>query len=323
MKFTLKALLIAATALATFPALADDDKADAAPVVEKAEHAKDYTIIKIGSDGDIKNSEVVDVWKGLFPGGSAPDFNSFDENIRQNVLRGVISERLIYAEAVKSGVDKDAEVKKRIAAVEKQVVMQAFMEQKAKNLVTDDQLKAAYAEKVAAAKGQEEVKARHILVATKEEADKIYEQLKKSKGADFEKVAKEKSTDKGSGVNGGELGWFTKDKMVPAFADAAFKLKKGEISEPVKSDFGWHVIQVEDRRPLQVASFDDMKESLKNEVANKAVQSYVEGLLKKADIKYYGADGKEKPFSVSLSTPPSDDAPAAAGGKKPDDKEKN
>src|SRR5207248_412715 len=163
---------------------ADDIKSDEKPAeAAKPEAAsKDFTIIKLGSDGDIKNSEVVDVWKGLFPGGSAPDFNTFDENIRQNVLRGIISERLIYNES--------------------------------------------------------------------------------DKGADFEKIAKEKSTDKGSGANGGELGWFTKDKMVPAFADAAFKLKKGEISEPVKSDFGWHVIQVEDRRPLQIASYDDMKESL-------------------------------------------------------------
>ncbi len=238
---------------------------------------------------------MLDLWKGLFPGGAAPDFNSFDENIRQNVLRGLVSERLIYQEALKAGTDKNEDVKKRIAALEKQVIMQSFMEQKAKDLVTDDQLKAAYAEKMAAAKGQEEVKAKHILVPTEEEAKKISEQLKK--GADFEKLAKEKSTDKGSGANGGELGWFTKDKMVPEFAEAAYKLKKGEISEPVKSDFGWHIIKLEDRRPVQVASFDDMKDNLKNELANKAVQTYVEGLLKNADIKYYDADGKEKPFS--------------------------
>ncbi len=328
MTSTIRALLLAATALTAFPALAQDAKPDAAPAAKPAaekpaDAGKDFTVIKMGSD-EIKNSEVVDIWKGLFPGGSAPDFNSFDENIRQNVLRGVISERLIYNEAVKAGVDKDPEVKKRIAAVEKQVVMQSFMEQKAKDLVTDEQLKAAYAEKTAAAKGQEEVKARHILVASEDEAKKISEQLKKSKGADFEKLAKEKSTDKGSGANGGELGWFTKDKMVPAFAEAAFKLKKGEISDPVKSDFGWHIIQLEDRRPLQVASFDDMKESLKSEVANKAVQNYVEGLLKKADIKYYSPDGKEKPFPTSLAAPAkADKAEPAEKAEKKEEKKGN
>ncbi len=306
MKQSFRALLL--TACATFAitasgnVLAAEEKAetttDKAVAEKPAEPQKDYTIIKIGGE-ELKNSEVMESWKNLFPGGSAPDFNSFDENIRQNVLRGLVSERLIYNEAIKSGYDKNEEVKKQIALVSKQVVMKNFMENKAKNLISDEDMKAAYAEKVAAAKGQEEVKARHILVPTEEEAKKLAEQLKK--GGDFEKLAKEKSSDKGSGANGGELGWFTKEKMVPEFAEAAFKLKKGESSEPVKSEFGWHIIQVEDRRPLQIASFDDMKEILKGELANKSVQKYIESLLKKADIKYFAADGKEKPFSTSLS----------------------
>jgi peptidyl-prolyl cis-trans isomerase C len=100
---------------------------------------------------------------------------------------------------------------------------------------------------------------------------------------------------------------------VPEFAEAAFKLKKGDVSAPVKSEFGWHVIQVEDRRAVQVPSFDEMKEGLKAEVANKSVQTYVEALLKKSDVKYFGSDGKEKPFSTSLS-------PAAKGAEKPVEK---
>ncbi|MDE3038400.1 MAG: peptidylprolyl isomerase, partial [Pseudomonadota bacterium] len=227
------------------------------------------------------------------------DFNSFDENIRQNVLRGMISERLIYDQAVKAGVDKDPEVKKRIAAMAKQVIMQSFMEQKAKALVTDAELKAAYQEKVNAAKGQEEIKAKHILVATEDEAKQIETQLKK--GADFDTIAKEKSTDKGSSVKGGDLGWFTKDKMVPEFADAAFRLKTGEISGPIKTAFGWHIIKVEGRRPVQVPSFDEMKDSLREQLANKAMQDYVESLLKKANVKYYSPDGEVQPFSLSLA----------------------
>lgn len=316
MKQSFRALMLSACAalvsVAPVTSFAAEEAATAAVAAEKpAEPQKDYTIIKIGSE-ELKNSEVLESWKNLFPGGSAPDFNSFDENIRQNVLRGLVSERLIYNEAVKSGFDKDAEVKKRIAVLEKQVVMQSFMENKAKSLISDEELKAAYAEKVAAAKGQEEVKARHILVSSEDEAKKISEQIKK--GGEFEKIAKEKSSDKGSGANGGELGWFTKEKMVPEFAEAAFKLKKGDVSEPVKSEFGWHVIKVEDRRQLQIASFDDMKEILKGEMANKSVQKYVESLLKKSDIKYFAADGKEKPFSTSL-------APAAGkAADKPKDK---
>lgn len=308
MKPTFRALLLAAAASIAVPAFAAEEmQTPAAETKPATVPVKDYTIIKMGSE-EIKNSEVVDTWQALFPGGSAPDFNSFDENIRQNVLRGLISERLIYAEAIKAGFDKNAEVKRRIANMEKQIVMQGFMENKAKTLISDDDLKAAYDQKVAAAKGQEEVKARHILVSSEDDAKKLYDQIKK--GGDFEKLAKEKSADKGSGVNGGELGWFTKEKMVPEFAEAAFKLKKGDISQPVKSEFGWHIIKVEDRRPIQVASFDDMKEMLKDEQAKKAVHRYVEDLLKKADIKYFAQDGKEKPFSTSLS-------PSAKGTEKP------
>jgi peptidyl-prolyl cis-trans isomerase C len=316
MKLAFTAALLAASALVCAPAFAQDKPetkaetpaASSAPSKPASTAAgKDYPILKVGSD-EIRSSEVQELWKGLFPGGSAPDFATFDETIRQNVLRGLVSERLIYQEAQKAGFDKNAEVKKRIEQMQKQIVMQSFIEDKAKALVTDAQLKAAYEEKVKAAKANptEEASARHILVASEEEAKKIAEELKK--GGDFDKIAKEKSTDKGSGARGGELGWFTKDKMVPEFADAAFKLKKGEISAPVKSAFGWHIIKLEDRRNVQVASFDEMKDELRGELTNKAVQSYVESLLKTADIKYYDADGKELPFSRSL-------APAAGGDK--------
>lgn len=283
MKQTFRALLLGATLLTAIPALAEE---------------KDYTIIKVDGE-EIKSSEVAGTWKTLFPGGAAPDFSGFDENIQQNVLRGMVSERLLYKEATKAGFDKNEEVKKRLAQIQKQIVIQSFIEQKAKSMASDEQLKSLYQQKTDAAKGQEEVKARHILVDKEEDAKKIAEQLKK--GGDFDKLAKEKSTDKGSGANGGELGWFTKDKMVPEFADAAFKLKKGEVSAPVQSQFGWHLIKVEDRRPIKLPSFDEMKESLKAEATNKAVESYVEGLLKAADIKYFGADGKEKPFARELS----------------------
>lgn len=298
----------AADAPAAPPAAAPANPAPAAAPV------KDYTILKVGNE-EIRSREVEDIWKGLFPAGSAPDFNTFDEKVRQNVLRGMASEKLIYGEALKAGYDKNPEVQKRLANLQRQVVMQAYVEEKAKTLVTEDQLKKAYAEKVAAMKGQEEVKASHILVASEEEAKTIAKDLKK--GGDFAKTAQAKSTDKGSGAQGGDLGWFTKDRMVPEFADAAFKLKKGELSEPVKSSFGWHIIKLEDRRPVTPPTYDEMKENLRTELANKAVQDYVEGLLKTADIKYYAPDGKEKEFSRVFQQPDASAMPAAGGQSVP------
>lgn len=257
--------------------------------------AADYTVLKYGNE-EIKYSDVQETWKTLFPGGNAPDFKSFDENIRQNVLRGMVSEKLLYKEAIKAGYDKNPEVKKRMEEMQRQIVLQAYMESKAKDLVTDAELKKAYEAKVKSTSGQEEVKARHILVKTEEEAKKIYDEVKK--GADFEKIAREQSTDKGSGAQGGDLGWFTKDKMVPEFADAAFALKKGEVSQPVKSGFGWHIVKLDDRRTAKAASFEESKDELKNEVAEKAVDGYVASLLKAANVKYYDENGKEQPFDL-------------------------
>ncbi len=305
MKMTLSSSLLIAMSLFASSAFAEDAKpvTDAKPAADSkaaAASGKDYTIINLDGE-DIKNSDVMEVWKSLFQGAAAPDFGSFDENIRQNVLRGLVSERLIYKEAIKAGVDKNEDVKKRIENLKKQIVIQTFVENKSKSLVTDEQIKTLYDEKAAASKGQEELKARHILVASEEEAKKLSTELKK--GGDFEKAAKEKSTDKGSGNNGGDLGWFAKDKMVPEFFDATFKLKKGEVSAPVKSSFGWHVIKLEDRRPIKLASLDEMKETLKGELSNRAVQSYVESLLKTASIKYFDENGKEKDFARSIGAP--------------------
>src|SRR5688572_26536116 len=153
--------------------------------------AADYTILKYNNE-EIKFSEVQETWKTLFPGGNAPDFKSFDENIRQNVLRGLVSEKLLYKEAIKAGFDKNPVVKKRMEDMQRQIVLQSYMEEKAKELVTDAELKKAYDEKVKTTAGAEEVKARHILVKTEEEAKKIAEQVKK--GTDFEKLAREQST---------------------------------------------------------------------------------------------------------------------------------
>jgi peptidyl-prolyl cis-trans isomerase C len=272
------AALALASVLFTFSAHADD-----AP-------AKDYTILKVNGE-DVKKSEVQDVWKSIFPGGNAPAFDTFDEKVRENVLRGVASEHILLKEADKSGIDNSEEVKARIAAAKRQIVIQEFLKQKTKDLVTDDKLKTAYQDYLKTS-GKEEVHARHILVKTEPEANEIEKRLKK--GEDFEKLAKEKSEDKSSGAAGGDLGYFTADKMLPEFSKAAFALKKGEVSQPVKTEFGWHVIKLEDRRKATPATFDQMKDALRQDLGNKAVGEYVNGLMKNVKIQSFDANGHEK-----------------------------
>jgi peptidyl-prolyl cis-trans isomerase C len=150
------------------------------------------------------------------------------------------------------------------------------------------------------------VHARHILVSTEDEAKALIAEIKK--GAAFDKLAKEKSTDKASGAEGGDLGWFKKSDMVKEFADAAFNLKKGELTEaPVKTQFGYHVIKVEDRRKAPPPAFEEMADQLKEEMAREAVTAQLDQLRSGAKIEKFAMDGG-KPDAAPAAKPA---APAA------------
>ena len=149
--------------------------------------------------------------------------------------------------------------------------------------VSESDTKAAY-EKFKTELGDKEYNARHILVASEAEAKDVIAQL--NKGGDFSKIAKEKSTDKGSGANGGDLGWFKKSDMVKEFADAAFNLKKGELSEvPVKSQFGYHIIRVDDVREAQLPKLDEVKPQITQQLTQAKLGKFQEDLRAKAKVQ--------------------------------------
>jgi peptidyl-prolyl cis-trans isomerase C len=130
---------------------------------------------------------------------------------------------------------------------------------------------------------EQEVRARHILVENEDEAKKAFARVKG--GEDFAKVAGELTKDPGSKAEGGDLGFFTKDRMVEPFAETAFKLEPGQVSEPVKSQFGWHVIKVEEKRAKPVPSFEEMQEQVNAYLGRKAQQDMIVGLRQKAKIE--------------------------------------
>src|SRR5262249_4089514 len=152
---------------------------------------------------------------------------------------------MVNQAADKKKVADTPEFKRRLAFLRNKLLMGYELQEEAKAAVTDEALQQTYDEAVKSVGAQEEVRARHILVDTEDEAKAILEQLKG--GADFATLAKEKSKDPGA-AEGGDLGYFTKDQMVPEFADVAFKMYPGQLSNPVKTQFGWHVIKVEDKR---------------------------------------------------------------------------
>jgi peptidyl-prolyl cis-trans isomerase C len=174
------------------------------------------------------------------------------------------------------------DVKQRIEFERRKALMEAMLQDAGKAAMTDDALHKVYDEAVKQMPSQEEVHARHILVPTEDEAKDIETQLKN--GADFATLAKQKSKDPGA-ADGGDLGYFTKDQMVPEFAEAAFKLDKGQISDPVKTQFGWHIIKIEDKRVKPTPTFDEVKGQLQNYVARRAQAELVANLRKSASIE--------------------------------------
>jgi peptidyl-prolyl cis-trans isomerase C len=203
---------------------------------------------------------------------------------KNQVLDEMISMELMAAQAAKDGLDKDLDTAAQLEVLRMRVLADAASQKIMKGQEpTDAQLHAEY-EIAIASMDKTEYHARHILVASKDQAEQIIKKLKG--GAKFEALAKAQSLDTGSKATGGDLGWFTTSRMVKPFADAVKALKKGEITpEPVQTQYGWHVIQLEDTREAAPPPFDQVKAQLVNSVIRKKLQAYVEDLKKNAKIE--------------------------------------
>jgi peptidyl-prolyl cis-trans isomerase C len=162
---------------------------------------------------------------------------------------------------------------------------------------------------------REEINARHILVKTEAEAKQIIGRLEH--GGDFAKLAKDKSIDPAGKESGGDLGWFTKDQMVPEFANAAFALKKGEFTKtPVKTRFGWHIIKLVDRRAAPPPAFEEAKRQIAAKEESEAIASKVKELRAAAKIEILGADGKPIQPDAASAAPAASSEPVTPAKKK-------
>jgi peptidyl-prolyl cis-trans isomerase C len=205
----------------------------------------------------------------------------------------VIDMKLSAADARKKQLHETEDFKVLMSRIEDQMLQRSVLQAEIDSALTEEAIKKRYDAMVADVGSSAEVHARHILVKTEDEAKAIIKNL--HDGADFEATAKEKSTGP-SGPNGGDLGFFGKGQMVPEFEKAAFALEKGKITDtPVKTQFGWHIIKVEDRRKSEPPSFDSIKEKLRTEISQEAGTKYVSGLRKEAKIERFDLDGKPLP----------------------------
>jgi peptidyl-prolyl cis-trans isomerase C len=234
------------------------------------------------------------------------------------LLDRIIDSKLVVQEGKKTKVNEDPAFKKRMAFVEDQVLQDFWIQREIARQVTAEKLQKRYEERLKSMPSEEEVHARHILVSTEDEAKALIAEIKK--GAAFDKLAKEKSTDKASGAEGGDLGWFKKSDMVKEFADAAFDLKKGEMTEtPVKTQFGYHVIQVEDRRKAPPPAYEELAEQLREEMAREAVTAQLDLMRSSAKIEKFNIDGSKPDVAPAKPATPAAPAkpPAAAPATPP------
>jgi len=211
------------------------------------------------------------------------------EAVYPSLLTRAIDSKLVTLEGRRAGFSKDPDVKKRLLDVEDQIISEIFLTKTIGSQVTEEALQKIYSETKSEMASGDQIKARHILLDSEEKAMEIIKKLQA--GGEFAKLASEYSTGP-SAASGGDLGWFGEGQMVPEFSKAAFALNPGDIvTKPVKTQFGWHIILVEDRKVSAPPSFDEAKEQLASTMSQKLLKELIETLRTKVKIVRFKADG--------------------------------
>jgi len=206
------------------------------------------------------------------------------------LVNQAISEQLINKEIENSKIEENPIFKKRLKATEEQLSKTFYLENYLKSEITEKAINTEYKKLKKENSGKEEVHARQILLKTKEEAEQVIKDL--NRGADFKILAKKRSADPSS-KNGGDVGYFAKGEIIPAFSDAAFKLKPGTYTKkPVKSPFGWHVIYLEGKRSRKVPELKAVENRIRAKLGQKAIEKLITTLRAKADIKQFDINGQ-------------------------------
>ena len=295
---SIKSRVVLGSAIALFALSACNDKDKAASAPSAAADTKEAVAATV--NGTPISKKQLDQIMQQQAGQGMPD----NPETRKMVIDNLAMQIIVAQEAEKKGLDKVADVKEQLEMARLSIMANSFVRDYMKTAtVTDDALKAEY-DKFKATQGGNEYKARHILVGTEAEAKDIIAKISKDPKA-FEALAKSKSKDPGSKDKGGDLGWFNPHNMVPEFGNAVAKLEKGKFTaEPVKSQFGYHVIMLDDTRPLAVPSLEEVKAGLTQQLQQQNLKKMLDDMKAKAKIDITAA-----PASAPAAATP---APAAA-----------
>src|SRR3954447_12437705 len=232
---------------------------------------------------------------------------------KENVLSFLIDMKIVSKEAEDKKIADRDDFKTRLAFARNRLLMDNLLAVEGKAATTDENMKKVYEEAAKQISGEQEVHARHILVESEDQAKKVAEDLKK--GTDFAELAKKESKDPGAS-DGGDLGFFTKEQMVPEFSTVAFALEPGKISDPVKTQFGWHVIKVEEKRTRKAPDYEQVKPQIETYVTRKAQADYVAKLREGAKVERMDQAAAETPAKADAKPDAAKDAKPEAPAKK-------
>lgn len=247
--------------------------------------AEEDRVVATYKGGEVHESQIIQQFKSALdmqPANKDKKFSEFEPALQEALVRGFVNMQLLNKEAKDRDIENSKEFQEKLNNVKTQLIQQELIERQVKATVTDAMIDAEYQKMVSNLKGQEEIKVSHILVDSEEKAKKIKKEL--SKGAKFATLAKESSMDEGSKANNGEIGYVLKGQLVPEFENKAFSMKVKEISDPVKTQFGWHVIQVLDKRPAQVPTAESEKPNIKAKLSREVIEKYFADLSSKAEV---------------------------------------
>jgi len=214
------------------------------------------------------------------------------EEVPQNMLKAMVLEVVVNKdidkEARKLGYQNRSDIKTLTNSFKQSLMREEYLDDKIYSRISDNEVLAEYTKISEDLRNKQERKIRHILVESQEQIDNIKRRL--ARGESFERLAKEESIDAVSSENGGDIGYVLKDELVPEFGDLAFLIKVGEISKPVRTQFGWHIIRVDDERPAKILPLEEVKEDIKQTLRQRAMQEYLSHLT----------DGKDVIFKIKL-----------------------
>lgn len=230
----------------------------------------------------IYESDIQNRLNTISPNGKI-DLASLPKEVLEALVLEVNVNNTIDEEAKKLKYQDDPEINKKVEDYKKELVREKFLKEQIYSIATEERALEEYNLMVEHLKGKEERKIKHILVSTEDEIERARRSVMRS--GNFEKVAKEKSIDTASAENGGDIGYVLQEELVPEFGDVAFILKVGEVSKPVKTQYGWHIIKVEDIRPAEFMPFEDVKDGIIQRLQEQAIQEYLLKLTKDADIE--------------------------------------